>query len=56
MLAKATTTEISQKKQLVGLEQNRAIAKQGVTITGNMSKEIEKNWNIGSEYKKFKAT
>lgn len=41
MLAEATTTEISKKRQPVGLEQSRVIAKQGGMIAGNTRREIE---------------
>ena len=41
MLAEATTTEISKKKQPQTFEQSKIIAKQGGTIAGNTRKEIE---------------
>lgn len=41
MLAEATTTEISKKKQPKNLLQNRKIAKEGGTIAGNTRKAIE---------------
>ncbi|OFX32118.1 MAG: antirepressor [Bacteroidetes bacterium GWA2_32_17] len=41
MLAEATTTEISKKKEPKTFEENKAIAKQGGTIAGNTRKEIE---------------
>jgi len=42
MLAEATTTEISQKKQPADFMQNKIVAKQGGVIAGNTRKEIEK--------------
>jgi hypothetical protein len=42
MLAEATTTEISKEKKPNNFEQNKSIAKQGGTISGNTRKEIEK--------------
>ena len=41
MLAEATTTVISKEKKPDTFEKNREIAKQGGTIAGNASKEIE---------------
>jgi len=42
MLAEATTTEISKEKKPETFEENRIIANQGGTISGNARKEIEK--------------
>ena len=41
MLAEATTTEISKKKQPKTFNESKTIAKQGGTIAGNTRKEIE---------------
>lgn len=41
MLAEATTTEISKEKKPKNFKENRHIAKQGGTISGNARKEIE---------------
>jgi len=41
MLAEATTTEISKEKKPKNFKENRHIAKQGGTISGNTRKEIE---------------
>jgi hypothetical protein len=41
MLAEATTTEISKKKQPETFEESKTIAKQGGTVVGNTRKEIE---------------
>ena len=41
MLAEATTTEISKKKNPTTFVQNKEIAKQGGNIAGNTRKEIE---------------
>ncbi len=42
MLAEATTTEISQKKEPKTFKQNKTIARQGGEVAGNARKEIEK--------------
>lgn len=42
MLAKATTTELTNIKNPTGLEENKETAKRGGTIAGNARKEIEK--------------
>jgi hypothetical protein len=41
MLAEATTTEISKKKQPKGFDESKQIARQGGRIAGNTRKEIE---------------
>lgn len=41
MLAEATTTELTNAQNLRGLEENRAVAKQGGKVAGNARKEIE---------------
>lgn len=41
MLAEATTTELTQTKNLRGLEENKAVAKEGGTVAGNTRKDIE---------------
>ena len=41
MLAETATTEISQKRQPRGLNQNKRVAKEGGTVAGNARKEIE---------------
>ena len=41
MLAEATTTELSQKKNPQGFKESASIAKQGGTIAGNTRKQIE---------------
>jgi hypothetical protein len=41
MLAEASTTEISKKKNPETFEQNRIVAKQGGTVAGNARREIE---------------
>ena len=41
MLAEATTTEISKKKEPKTFNESKTIAKQGGTIAGNTRKEIE---------------
>jgi len=41
MLAETATTEISQKRQPQGLDQNKRVAKEGGTVAGNARKEIE---------------
>ncbi len=41
MLAETATTEISQKRQPHGLNQNKRVAKEGGTVAGNARKEIE---------------
>lgn len=41
MLAEATTTELTNAQNPRGLEENRAVAKQGGKVTGNARKEIE---------------
>lgn len=42
MLAEASTTEISQKKEPETFKQNKIIARQGGEVAGNARKEIEK--------------
>ncbi len=42
MLAEASTTEISKKKNPVGLPENRKVAKDGGQVAGNARKEIER--------------
>ena len=42
MLAEATTTELTNVENPIGLEENRRTAKRGGTIAGNTRKEIEK--------------
>jgi len=42
MLAEATTTEISQKKEPKTFKQNKKVARQGGEVAGNARKEIEK--------------
>lgn len=42
MLAEATTTELSQVINPQGLEENKAVAKDGGTVAGNARKDIEK--------------
>lgn len=42
MLAEASTTEISKKKQPKGLEENKGIARKGVTAAKKARLEIEK--------------
>lgn len=41
MLAEATTTEVTNAQNPHGLEENRAVAKQGGKVAGNARKEIE---------------
>lgn len=41
MLAEATTTEISEEKNLKTFTENKKIANQGGTIAGNIRKQIE---------------
>lgn len=41
MLAEATTTELTQTMDPQGLEENKAIAKEGGTVAGNARKDIE---------------
>ena len=41
MLAEATTAEISKEKKPKTFEENKKIAKQGGTISGNTRREIE---------------
>lgn len=41
MLAEATTTELTNAQNPQGLEENRAVAKQGGRVAGNARKEIE---------------
>lgn len=41
MLAEATTTEISKKKEPKTFDESKEIANQGGTIAGNTRKEIE---------------
>lgn len=41
MLAEATTTELTQTKNPHGLEENKAVAKEGGTVAGNARKDIE---------------
>ena len=41
MLAEATTTELTNARNPQGLEENRAVAKQGGKVAGNARKEIE---------------
>lgn len=41
MLAEATTTELTNAQNPQGLEENRAVAKQGGKVAGNARKEIE---------------
>ena len=41
MLAETATTEISQKRQPHGFDQNKRVAKEGGTVAGNARKEIE---------------
>ena len=41
MLAEATTTELTNAQNPRGLEENRAVAKQGGKVAGNARKEIE---------------
>ncbi len=41
MLAEATTTELTNTQNPQGLEENRAVAKQGGKVAGNARKEIE---------------
>lgn len=41
MLAEATTTELTNAQNPRGLEENRAVAKQGCKVAGNARKEIE---------------
>ena len=41
MLAEATTTELTNAQNQRGLEENRAVAKQGGKVAGNARKEIE---------------
>lgn len=41
MLAEATTTELTNVRNPQGLEENRAVAKQGGKVAGNARKEIE---------------
>lgn len=41
MLAEATTTELTNAQNSRGLEENRAVAKQGGKVAGNARKEIE---------------
>jgi len=43
MLAEASTTEISQKKQPVGLTKNKQVARQGGTVAKKARQEIEKH-------------
>ena len=42
MLAEATTTELSKKKNLQGFKASAEVAKQGGAISGNTRKQIEK--------------
>jgi hypothetical protein len=41
MLAEATTTELTQTIHPQGLEENKAVAKEGGTVAGNARKDIE---------------
>ena len=41
MLAEATTTELTQTMNPQGLEENKAVAKEGGTVAGNTRKDIE---------------
>ena len=41
MLAEATTTELTNAQNPYGLEENRAVAKQGGKVAGNARKDIE---------------
>ena len=41
MLAEATTTELTQSIDPQGLEENKAVAKEGGTVAGNARKDIE---------------
>ena len=41
MLAEATTTELTQTMNPQGLEENKAVAKEGGTVAGNARKDIE---------------
>ena len=41
MLAETATTEISQKRQPTGFDQNRQVAKEGGNVAGNARREIE---------------
>ncbi len=41
MLAEATTTELTQTVNPQGLEENKAVAKEGGTVAGNARKDIE---------------
>lgn len=41
MLAEATTTELTQTMDPQGLEENKAVAKEGGTVAGNARKDIE---------------
>ncbi len=42
MLAEATTTELTNIENPMGLEENKETARRGGTIAGNARKEIEK--------------
>ena len=46
MLAEATTTELSKKKNPQGFKESAEVAKQGGTIAGNARKQIEKETGI----------
>lgn len=46
MLAEATTTELSKKKNPQGFKERAEVAKQGETIAGNARKQIEKETDI----------
>ena len=41
MLAETATTEISQKREPEGFDQNRMVAREGGTVAGNARREIE---------------
>ena len=41
MLAEATTTELTQTMDPQGLEENKAVAREGGTVAGNARKDIE---------------
>jgi DNA-damage-inducible protein D len=42
MLGEAATTEIAQKKDVIGFEPNKRAAKEGGTVAGNARKDLEK--------------
>jgi DNA-damage-inducible protein D len=42
MLGEAATTEIAQKRDVIGFEPNRIAAKDGGTVAGNARKDLEK--------------